>query len=140
MRQLLGVIVAIVAIILLLCPRMAKASNDHLEIDQARCTAAYHAVDDDGIKTWCRAAAEEYDIQASLETGEIRFGSMLMEGIDLLDASVSEGILGQKSTAHYDALNARAIFRTIAIGSNNPKLREKAVAGLKSADAMIVDP
>jgi hypothetical protein len=105
--------------------------------DQDRCTAAYHAQDDQGMITWCKAAAEDHDVDAVHQSGEDHYQSLLMEGIDLIDLSMSEGLVGDEVTGHYVAQEARSIFEDILSGSHDQRILNTAADAIKHADGLI---
>ena len=87
--------------------------------------------------TWCKAAAEDHDIDAAHHTGESHWQSLLMEGLDLIDLSMSEGILGDSVNAHYVAVHARSIFEQILSGSSDLRIRSVASDAINHADKLI---
>jgi hypothetical protein len=105
--------------------------------DQDHCNAAYHAQDHQGVITWCRAAAEDYDIDAAHQAGETHFHSLLMEGLDLVDVSVSEGILGDTVDSYSVAKNARSIFQNVLSGASDQRFLDAATDGMNHANNLI---
>lgn len=128
------ILCAVSLLILFMSPRIIIAGT---QSDQDHCTAAYHAAGNEGMITWRKTAAEDYDIQAAHQTWEAHGGALLMEAIDLVDLSMAEGLNSDTADVHYVAIQARSIFQEILVDCPGSRTRSLTAEDITHADGLI---